>query len=149
MPDLPATSEAELPASQALGEGRRRLIELLEGLPETRLSSDRPRIGWTLRHDLAWLAAADAELARLLEIPRGTEQPASYWRRVRGEAMHVAQELRLHLLRDHLTESGERAAAGLSAEPSSVDRASVRAALERHREATVTATAVVEEILAR
>jgi len=141
--------EISLPDAVTFRAARQTLIELLEALPETRLSTATPRHGWTLRHELAWLAAADLELSTRLQLAAGhaTEEPQ--WRRLRGEAMHLAQEMRLHALRDHLSQTGEQAAATLEAHQDAVTDTAVHAALADHTRATASAIAVVQQVLAR
>lgn len=141
--------EISLPDAATFRVARQALIELLEALPETRLSTSTPRHGWTLRHELAWLAAADLELSTRIQLAAGhaTEEP--HWRRLRGEAMHLAQEMRLHALRDHLSQTGEQAAATLEAHQDAVTNTTVHAALADHTRATASATAVVQQVLAR
>ncbi len=138
-----------LPDAATFRANRSALIELLESLPETRLSTATPRHGWTLRHELAWLAAADLELMTRIQLASGQATEEPQWRRLRGEAMHLAQEMRLHALRDHLGQTGEQAAKTLEAHPDAVSDAAVRATLTDHTRATGSATAVVEGIVAR
>jgi hypothetical protein len=101
-------------AAAELRSLRAGLLDALERLPEARLYGHTPREGWTLRHTLSALAAADAELEHVLEAARraGMLPPP---RRLRGEAMHRAHELRLPALRSHLAERTEHAAASLEA----------------------------------
>lgn len=101
--------------ARELREAREALLALVADLPETRLARATEQAGWTVRHELAHLAGADAELLRLLErLRRGvSETTAPELRRFRGEAMHAAQELRLGALREHLAASGHRAATAL------------------------------------
>ena len=126
-----------LPDAATFRANRSALIELLESLPETRLSTATPRHGWTLRHELAWLAAADLELMTRIQLASGQATEEPQWRRLRGEAMHLAQE------------TGEQAAKTLEAHPDAVSDAAVRATLTDHTRATGSATAVVEGIVAR
>jgi hypothetical protein len=136
-----------LPDAASFRDSRHTLVELLESLPETRLSTATPRHGWTLRHELAWLAAADLELTTRIQLARDQTSDEPHWRRLRGEAMHLAQEMRLHALRDHLTQTGDQAATTLEAHPDATADAAVRAALADHGRATASATAVVEKVL--
>ena len=130
------------------------LVARLEELPETRLSKLTRRHGWTLRHELAWLAAADAELSARLELAAGgatgaaggsIEEPR--WRRLRGEAMHAAQELRLHALRDHLAESGRAATASVERRGPLLATAAARAAIAAHDAAARRAAAILDEAI--
>jgi len=93
-------------------EVRKGLLEITEKLPESRVSRATERAGWTLRHELASLASIDQEVAHLLAAARSgaVTLDAVAIRRLRGEAMHAAQELRLAPLREHLADGGERAA---------------------------------------
>jgi len=91
---------------------RQRLLDVTEQLPESRISRVTERVGWTLRHELASLASVDHEVTHLLAAARdgAVRIDAVALRRLRGEAMHAAQELRLAPLRAHLAEAGERTA---------------------------------------
>ena len=138
-----------LPDAAAFRATRHALIELLEALPETRLSTATPRHGWTLRHELAWLAAADLELTTRIQLATGHATDEPHWRRLRGEAMHLAQEMRLHALRLHLAQTGDQAAATLESHPDATTTATVRTALADHTRATASATAIIEQVLSR
>ncbi|MBG93009.1 MAG: hypothetical protein CL792_03415 [Chloroflexi bacterium] len=83
------------------------LIQLLEKLPETRLSSRTKRDGWTLRHQLSWIFALDSELNARLSIASGKMSIQQNWRRIRGEAMHKIQPLRLSEITTNLESSGK------------------------------------------
>ena len=111
---------------------RTELLTLLERLAETRLTRPTTRQGWTLRHEICWLAAADEELRQRLEIAAGnfTEEPQ--WRRVRGVAMHEAQELRLAALCEHLNRSGRSLNASLKAHFPHLDDPTVHSAIQSH-----------------
>src|SRR6185436_208106 len=104
-------------AAQRLRELRAALLELLAELPETRLGRQLPRDGWTLRHDLSALVGTDVELPVVLDALRAAagETASPPLRRVRGEAMHHAQLMRLSALRDTLAAGLEPAAAALAA----------------------------------
>lgn len=128
---------------------RQELLALLDELPETRLSKLTSRQGWTLRHELAWLAAADEELLQRLEIAFGSASDEPHWRRVRGEAMHAAQELRLAALREHLGASGERANASLSEHASRLQDPVIRDNVEAHESHTQTALTALRTALGR
>ena len=88
-------------------DARINLIQLLEKLPETRLSSRTKRDGWTLRHQLSWIFALDSELNVRLSIASGNMSNQQNWRRVRGEAMHKIQPLRLSEITTNLESSGK------------------------------------------
>ena len=143
------SDQAPLPDAAAFRTARHALIELLESLPETRLSTATPRHGWTLRHELAWLAAADLDLTTRIQLATGQTSAEPHWRRLRGEAMHLAQEMRLHALRDHLAQTGDQTAATLEAHPDASSTAAVRSALADHTRATLSATAAVQKIVSR
>ena len=83
------------------------LIQLLERLPETRLSARTNRDGWTLRHQLSWIFALDSELNVRLSIASGNMSNQQNWRRVRGEAMHKIQPLRLSEITTNLESAGK------------------------------------------
>lgn len=140
----PASSLADQVSAQ-----RATLVELLEGLPETRLSKSTPRQGWTLRHELSWLAASDEELLQRLDPVPGATSDEARWRRVRGQAMHTAQELRLAALREHLDASGARVSASLETHASRLEERAVRAAVELHLEHASAALASLRGVLAK
>jgi hypothetical protein len=83
------------------------LIQLLGQLPETRLSARTNRDGWTLRHQLSWIFALDLELNTRLSIASGENNNQQNWRRVRGEAMHKVQPLRLSEITTNLESTGK------------------------------------------
>ena len=123
-------------ARARLSSLRSELVALIEELPETRLSQPTQRHGWTLRHELSWLAAADEELRQRLEPPAGTDHEEPHWRRVRGEAMFAAQELRLAALREHLAASGASVAASLEAHADRLEEPAIRRAIAEHQRHT-------------
>ena len=129
--DVAGTEPAPSAAARCAAE-RATLVELLGDLPETRLSKATPRHGWTLRHELAWLAAADEELIQRLELAVNTTTDEPHWRRVRGEAMHAAQEMRLAALREHLEGSGARVVASLEAHTERLEDPAISAAIQAH-----------------
>jgi hypothetical protein len=100
-------------AARRLRTLRAELVALLEDLPETRLGAALERPGWTLRHDLAALAAFDVELPHVLDRLRAGAPSPLHLRRFRGEAMFEAQQLRLRPLRERLATGVEAAAAAL------------------------------------
>lgn len=104
-------------------EIRGAIIGLAEQLPETGLGRATERAGWTVRHELAHLAVLDRDIAHVFERAAGgasevldDAREAIALRRMRGQAMFAAQELRLHALRDYLASAGERAAATIEAQ---------------------------------
>lgn len=99
------------------------LLGLAEQLPETRLGRATERAGWTVRHELAHFAVLDRDIAHVFEraASGATEaldeaREAIDLRRMRGQAMLAAQELRLTPLRQYLADAGERAAAAIEAQ---------------------------------
>ena len=99
------------------------LLGLAEQLPETRLGKATERAGWTVRHELAHLAVLDHDITHVFERAAATAteafdeaRDAIVLRRMRGQAMFAAQELRLTPLRAHLAEAGERAATAIEAQ---------------------------------
>ena len=108
------------------------LLALLEKLAETRLTRPTTRQGWTLRHEICWLVAADEELRQRLEIVAGniTEEPL--WRRVRGVAMHKAQELRMAALSEQLDISGTSLSASLKPHFEHLDDPTIQSAIQSH-----------------
>ena len=110
-------------------EAREALLELAAKLPETRAYRNTDRPGWTLKHELAHLASLDEELRHFLDSARSgfADHNGPGLRRVRGRAMHVAQEMRLGRLREHLAAAGEATASALEEAGDALD-ASVRLA---------------------
>jgi hypothetical protein len=145
--DATASTEANPPDGGATL--RARLINLLEDLPETRLSNTTPRLGWTLRHELSWLAAADEELRQRLELTAAAPGDEPRWRRIRGEAMHAAQELRLAALTAHLETSGASLAVSIEARATRLDEPAVREALEGLTKHLQGAVATLDDLLGR
>ena len=99
------------------------LLGLAEQLPETRLGKATERAGWTVRHELAHLAVLDRDITHVFERAAATAteafdeaRDAIVLRRMRGQAMFAAQELRLTPLRAHFAEAGERAATAIEAQ---------------------------------
>ncbi len=109
-------------AARRLRALRAELVALLEDLPETRLGAALERPGWTLRHDLAALAAFDVELPHVLDQLRAGASDPLHLRRFRGEAMFAAQQLRLRPLREHLAAGVDAAAAALEGAGDVLDR---------------------------
>ena len=96
-------------------EAREALLELAAKLPETRAYRNTDRPGWTLKHELAHLASLDEELRHFPESARSglADHNGPGLRRVRGRAMHAAQEMRLARLREHLAAAGEATASAI------------------------------------
>ena len=127
------------------------LLGLAEQLPETRLGRATERAGWTIRHELAHFAVLDHDITHVFERAAGAATEAFdeardtiTLRRLRGQVMLAAQELRLTPLRQHLADAGERAATAIEAQPALLGHP-VRLA---GREAT-TVAAHLEHALAR
>jgi hypothetical protein len=100
-----------------LRQARDALLELARRLPESRAYRATSRPGWTLKHELSALAAADAELLHVLEELRRRGVPLELdLRRRRAEAMHAVQNLRLNPLLDRLEHGGLRVAEALLAQ---------------------------------
>ena len=105
------------------------ILGLAEQMPETRLGRATERVGWTVRHELAHLAVLDRDIAHVLERAAAgaadavdDAREAVALRRMRGQAMFAAQELRLSALRQHLADAGERAAAAIEAQATLLGR---------------------------
>ncbi|RJQ13240.1 MAG: hypothetical protein C4558_00185 [Dehalococcoidia bacterium] len=99
------------------------LLGLAEQLPETGLGRATERAGWTIRHELAHLAVLDRDVVHIFERAASgagevldETREAIALRRMRGQAMFAAQELRLNALRQYLADAGERAAAAIEAQ---------------------------------
>ena len=127
--DVPPHLDAARAAiARDLGEVRAGVLEVLGGISELWLprmlhgALERP--GWTVQHEAAHHAADDAVLAALLEAAaQGIEAwGAPQARRVRGEAMHAVQRLRLAPLRAALEASAEHALLALDTHATLLDR---------------------------
>lgn len=96
-------------------EARETLLEMASELPETRIGRATDRAGWTLKHELAHLASLDEEIRHFIASARGggPGHHAPGLRRVRGQAMLAAQEMRLARLREHLAVAGEATAVAI------------------------------------
>ena len=104
--------------SEELHTARGALLELAREVSELRIYRATARPGWTLRHELAALAAADAELLHVVEELRRRPSPLALdLRRRYGETMHSMQELQLGALLDRLEEGGARVAATVREHP--------------------------------
>jgi hypothetical protein len=96
--------------ARELREARDALLELVRALPESRAYRATERAGWTLKHELAALAAADVELTHVLEeLRRRSGTVTLELRRRRAETMHGLQSMRLTPLIDRLEHDGARA----------------------------------------
>lgn len=93
-------------------ETRAALLALASKLPETRAYRNTDRPGWTLKHELSHLVSVDEELRHLLDAARAgwADHHETGLRRIRGQAMHAAQEMRLARLREHLEAAGNATA---------------------------------------
>jgi len=101
--------------AQQWREARTAVLELVAKLPETRAYRPTDRPGWTLKHELSHLLSLDEELRHFVESARAglPDHNVVGLRRVRGQAMHAAQEMRLGRLREHLAVAGEATAAAI------------------------------------
>jgi uncharacterized damage-inducible protein DinB len=107
-------------------EVRGLVLGLAEQLPETRLGRATERAGWTIRHELAHLAVLDRDITHVFDRAAAAGESAVEaiedareaiaLRRMRGQAMFAAQELRLTPLRQYLAEAGERAASTIESQ---------------------------------
>ena len=99
-----------------LRAGRAALLHLARNVSESRIYRGTARPGWTLKHELAALAASDAELLHVLdELRRRPTLPVGGLdlRRRFAESMHAMKELRLAELLDRLQADGARVAAAV------------------------------------
>lgn len=117
MSDAPSSSSTTGALADAWREIHAAFLEIAERIPETRAYRNTARSGWTLKHELSHLAGLNAEVLHLLSHPlaRTAEGVAQHqegpsWRRHRGQAMHLAHEMRLGALREHLQGLGEQTA---------------------------------------
>lgn len=150
MTDAPSPSSTSRALADAWREIHVAFLEIAERIPETRAYRTTSRSGWTLKHELSHLAALNAEVLQALARPLpgiedGTEGgpehlDTSATRRHRGQAMHLAQEMRLGPLREHLHALGEQTAQLLEGAGDALEDGEqaaarfVRARLERARE---------------
>lgn len=112
-PDRGPLDHASL--ARELREARDALVELLRTLPESRAYRATERAGWTLKHELSALGAADLELVHVLdELKRRSGTVTLELRRRRAETMHALQSLRLTPLIERLEQDGARAAEALA-----------------------------------
>lgn len=96
-------------------EARTAVLQLVAKLPETRAYRATDRPGWTLKHELAHLLSLDEELRHFVQSARtgSSTHHTVGLRRVRGQAMHAAQEMRLGRLREQLAVAGEATAVAI------------------------------------
>ena len=107
-PEAPLALDIEALAADLLAV-RSALIALLREMPESQAYRATPRPGWTLKHELALVAAHDAELTHVLaEVRRRPSPVVLDLRRRRAEALQVLVQLRLRALVDRVEEEGER-----------------------------------------
>jgi hypothetical protein len=131
---LEAQPDASSLAATGLAAELRRLHEALNDLagqlPESRSYARTDRDGWTVKHELAYLAASNDLLLRAVETLPGASDGAPAvladsevaLRRARGEAMHAAKELRLGPLREHLATLAGAAATAVEEHAALLDR---------------------------
>jgi hypothetical protein len=101
--------------ARELTEARAALIEALRTLPESRAYRASERAGWTLKHELSALGAADSELLHVLdELRRRSGTVTLELRRRRAESMHALQSMRLTPLTERLEQDGARALEALA-----------------------------------
>ena len=94
---------------------RAAFIEALRTLPESRAYRATGRVGWTLKHELSALGAADVELLHVIdELRRRSDTVTLELRRRRAEAMHGLQNMRLSPLIERLEQDGARALEALA-----------------------------------
>lgn len=112
------TSEDDLDhrsLAKELAAARATLIELLRTLPESRAYRATTRPGWTLKHELTALGAADSEMLHVLEeLRRRSGAVTLDLRRRRAETMHSLQHLRLAPLIERLEQDGARVIGALN-----------------------------------
>lgn len=109
----PATHDAHRIADD-LATARASLLALARQIPETRIQRPTARSGWTLKHELAALAAADAELLRVLGEVRRRPSPVTLdLRRDFAEEMLPLLESRLPPLLARLETRGAELEAAL------------------------------------
>ena len=97
--------------------GREELLAVLAALTETRLHRPAGREGWTLRHALGAVAAADRVLAHVLaSLAADPGTPARFrLRRLRGEVMYEAHMLQRDALGRLLRQTHAEAEGALAA----------------------------------
>ncbi len=89
------------------GVARSALLEQARSVSESRVLGRTDRPGWTLKHELASIVAADGELAHVFgELARGRAlHDGLDLRRRFAQAMHTVQELRLSGIVERLEEA--------------------------------------------
>ncbi|HJM89279.1 MAG TPA: hypothetical protein QF624_06590 [Dehalococcoidia bacterium] len=120
MPDLNAEQLIEQ-ASAA----RTALLEQAGSISESRIYRNTDRAGWTLKHELSSVTAADAQLIHVArELTRGRSWPSDGLdvRRLFAEAMHSVQNVRLKVLRERLAADGERVTLALTEHRDALER---------------------------
>ncbi len=106
-PEAPLALDIEALAAELMAV-RSALVARLREMPESQAYRATPRPGWTLKHELALVAAHDAELAHvLIEVRRRPSPVVLELRRRRAEALQVLVQLRLRALVDHVEEQGD------------------------------------------
>lgn len=114
-PVAPPTDLDHGTLAQELAEARAAIIQALRTLPESRAYRASERVGWTLKHELSALGAADVELVHVLdELRRRSGTLTLELRRRRAEAMHGLQNMRLTPLIERLEQDGARAIEALA-----------------------------------
>ena len=113
-PEAPPALDIEALTAD-LTAARVALVAVLREMPESQAYRATPRPGWTLKHELALVAAHDAELTHVLvEVRRRPSPLVLDLRRRRSEALRFLVELRLRALVDRLEEEGARLAVALA-----------------------------------
>ena len=143
---------------EELRSSRDALLGLLDRLSETRIYRPTERDGWTVKHELAAVAAHDAVLLHVIEElarrPALSEIDVS---RLRGETMLAAKELRLAPLRERLAAGLQRLTEALRRHDQTLERpvsiagqpaAAVAALLREHAERTRSCSGRVEAVIA-
>lgn len=112
-PEAPLALDIEALAADLVA-ARTALVALLREMPESQAYRATPRPGWMLKHELALVAAHDAELTHVLtEVRRRPGPLVLDLRRRRAEALQVLVQLRLRALVDRVEEEGHRLLAAL------------------------------------
>jgi len=107
-PEAPLALDIEALAADLIAV-RSSLVEMLREMPESQAYRATPRPGWTLKHELALVAAHDAELTYVLvEVRRRPSPIVLDLRRRRAEALQTLVQLRLRALVDRVEEEGDR-----------------------------------------
>ncbi len=106
------------------GAARSALLQHARAVSESRVFGRTDRPGWTLKHELASVAAADHELLHVFaELARGRALPEGFdLRRRFAEAMHVVQELRLSRIVERLEDGGTALAGQLDGHSELLER---------------------------